>query len=254
MVTFTIWSLRLFGISGIIGSLLFIWGDQLYIHIPVSIDSAIIRKTKLPEGQLYNGNIFGRISSWFYTPENLHLFTENMSKMPESRLLNAGMLGLIGSWFYTLASLQLYIAFRPAGNLFASITFLTIAAAMICYGIVHTAYFSIAAGAHAAVDLGSDAESGGKLGNIFFLRILTITSFPAIISTVMMVYGILTGQSMYPRWMAIFVPMVMYIFKIPLRRIFKGRLQEFFNESYENLVLFVFFVLSTVILWNGLIS
>src|SRR4030042_4501416 len=113
MTIFTTWALRLFGISGIIGSILFIFGDLLYNHVPGSKNSPTVK----------------------------------MSKMLESRLLNAGTLGLIGCWFYTLASLHLFIAFRPVGQLYAFIVFLTFAAVMICYGISHTAYFAIATGA-----------------------------------------------------------------------------------------------------------
>ena len=133
MTIFTTWALRLFGISGIIGSILFIFGDLLYNHVPDSTNSPAVK----------------------------------MSKMPESRLLNAGTLGLIGCWFYALASLHLYLAFRPAGDYFAFFFMLAFTATMICYGISHTAYFAIATGAQVATKLGSDAESGGKLGNSF---------------------------------------------------------------------------------------
>jgi hypothetical protein len=174
--------------------------------------------------------------------------------MPESRLLNAGTLGLIGCWFYTLASLHLYIAFRPAGDLFAFIFFLAFAAAMICYGISHTAYFAIATGAQVAARLNSDAESGGKLGNTFFQRLVYITYIPVAISSLMMLYGIVARRSMYPSWMVVFLPIVIYLLKTPVTRILKGHLQEIINDSYDNFVLFVFYVLSTVVLWNGLVS
>jgi hypothetical protein len=136
MFIFSVWSLRLFGISGIIGSIIFICGDLLYNHLPGSSASPTIK----------------------------------MSTLSESRLLNAGTLGLVGCWFYTLAALHVYIAFRPAGELFASILFLAFAAVMISFGIAHTAYFSIAAGARAAADLAADGEAGGKLGNVFFQK------------------------------------------------------------------------------------
>ena len=220
MSIFTTWALRLFGISGIIGSILFIFGDLLYNHIPGSKNSPTVK----------------------------------MSKMPESRLLNAGTLGLVGCWFYTLASLHLYIAFRPAGDYLAFIFFLAFAATMICYGISHTAYFAIATGAQVAAQLGSDAESGGKLGNAFFKRLVYITYIPVAISSLMMLYGIVAGRSMYPRWMVVFLPIVIYLLKTPATRILKGHLQEIINDSYDNVVFFVFYVLSTVVLWNGLVS
>jgi hypothetical protein len=200
--------------------MLFVFGDLLYNHVPGSGYSTTVK----------------------------------MSKMLESRLLNAGTLGLIGCWFYTLASLHLFIAFRPVGQLYAFIVFLTFAAVMICYGISHTAYFAIATGAKVAAQLGSDAESGGKLGNAFFQRLVYITYIPVAISSLIMFYGIIAGNSMYPRWMVAFLPIVLYLLKSPVTRILNGRLKEIINDAYDNIVLFVFYVLSTVILWNGLVS
>jgi len=219
MFIFTTWALRLFGISGILGSVLFILGDLLYNHVPGSQNSTTIK----------------------------------MSKMPEARLLNAGVLGLIGCWFYTLASLHLFLAFQPSGEIFAFILTLAFAAVMICYGISHTAYFAIASGAKMAEQLGADAEAGGKLGNIFFERLVHITYIPVVISSLMMAYGILTGKSMYPQWMVIFLPVVIYLLKSPVTRLLKGRKKELVNDSYDNFVLFIFFSLSTLLLWSSVV-
>ena len=54
---------------------------------------------------------------------------------------------VIGRRFYTLAALHLYLAFQPAGPIFAFILSIAFGAVMVCYGIAHTAYFSIATGA-----------------------------------------------------------------------------------------------------------
>ena len=215
----TTWALRCFGISGILGAVLFIIGDLLYNHIPGS--------TKSP--------------------------TEKMSVLPESRLLNAGILGMIGCWLYTLASAQIYLAFRPAGDTFAFIVLVAFGAVMISYGIGHTAYFSIASGAQVAVWLGSDAETGGKLGNKFFQRSVYITYIPVVIASLMMFYGIASGHSLYPRWMVIFLPIVIYFLKTPVVRILKGRPREVINDSYDNITVFVFYIISTIVLWNGVI-
>lgn len=217
---FTSWALRLLGLSGILGSILFIAGDLLYNHVPGSRSSPAVK----------------------------------MSRMPEKRLIHAGTLGLAGCWFYTLAALHVYIAFRPAGEIFALIFLLAFAATMICYGISHTAYFAIGAGARVAVNLESEAEAGGKFGSALFQRLVTITYVPVAIFSVMMLYGIVSGQSMYPRWMVIFLPIVIYLLKTPVTRILKGRVREIIHDAYDNIVLFVFFVLSTVVLWNGVVA
>ncbi len=219
MFIFTTWALRLSGLSGIIGSLLFICGDLLYNHVPGSSASPAVK----------------------------------MGKLPASRLILAGTLGLFGCWFYTLAAWHLYMAFWPAGEIFALILLLAFGAVMICYGISHTAYFSIAAGARVAADNGTDMEKGGHLGNAFFQRLVAITYVPVVISSLMMLYGIVTGRSLYPRWMFVFMPVIIYMLKTLVVRILKGRLRELVNDSYDNIVLFMFYLVSTLVLWNGMV-
>jgi hypothetical protein len=216
MFFFTTWGLRLFGLFGVVGSIFFICGDLLYNHIPGSSASPAVK----------------------------------MGKMPASRLINAGTLGLVGCWFYVLAAWHLYLAFRPAGEIFAFILFLAFGAVMICYGISHTAYFSIAAGAQVAAGGGTDLEAGGHLGNAFFQRLVTITYVPVVFSSLMMLYGIVTGRSLYPRWMFVFLPIIIYLLKKPIVRILKGHPRELVNDSYDNIVLFVFYLVSTLVLWN----
>ena len=59
---------------------------------------------------------------------------------------------------------------------------------------------------------------------------------------------------MYPRWMVIFLPIVIYLLKTPVTRILRGRVKELVSDSYDNITLLVFFALSTIVLWNGIIS
>ena len=219
MIISSIWTLRWLGISGVFGAVIFIAGDLLYNHIPGSKKSA----------------------------------AEKMCTLPESRLLNAGTLGLIGCWFYTLASAHLYIAFQSVGSIFGLAVFLAFGAIMICYGISHTAYFAIASGAKMAVRFGSDAEIGGKMGSSFFQRLVYITYVPVVVASLMMVYGILSGRSLYPKWMVLCLPVVIYLLKTLVVRLLKGRLREIINDSYDNISLFVFYAISTIVLWNVVI-
>ena len=219
MFILTTWALRLFGISGILGGVLFICGDLSYNHIPGSAASPAVK----------------------------------MSKMPASRLFTAGTLGLFGCWLYTLAAMHVYLAFRPAGEIYAFILLLAFAAVMISFGISHTAYFSIAAGARAAASTGSDPEAGAQLGSTLFKRLVNITYVPVAVFSLMMLYGIAAGRSLYPRWMLIFLPILLYLLKTPIVHILKGRVRELVNDSYDNLVLFVFFTVSTLVLWNGIV-
>lgn len=215
---FSLLFLRIFGITGILGAILFMAGDLSYNHIPGSKASP----------------------------------TEKMSRMPASRLLRAGVLGLIGCWLYALSAFHLYSAFRPVGEQFAFVLSLFFTATAICYGITHTAYFAIAAGAQASVRLGADAEEGGKLGNRFYARLVYITYIPVAVVSALMIYGIISGRSLYPQWMALFLPITIYILRKPVIGLLQGRLREIINDSYDNFILLIFFLLSTVVLWNAI--
>jgi hypothetical protein len=217
MFILTTWALRVFGLIGILAAILFTTADLLYNHVPGSKSSPALK----------------------------------MSGMPASRLLLAGTLGLIGSWLYTLATLHVYLAFRPAGEIYAFALAASFAAVMIAYGVAHAAYFSIATAARVAAQAGQDVEAGAKLGNVFFQRLTTITYIPVAIFSLMMLYGILAGHSLYPRWMVIFLPVVLYLVKTPVLRLLKGYSREVVNDCYDNLILFIFYVISSIVLWNA---
>ena len=59
---------------------------------------------------------------------------------------------------------------------------------------------------------------------------------------------------MYPRWMGLFLPIVIYLLKTPVTRILRGHVKELVSDSYDNIVLFVFYAVSTIVLWNGIVS
>ncbi len=69
-----------------------------------------------------------------------------------------------------------------------------------------------------------------------------------------MVYGILTGRSLYPVWMVVLIPIVIYLLKPLVVRLLKGRARELVNDCYDNLTFFVFFTISTMVLWNSPIN
>ncbi len=82
---------------------------------------------------------------------------------------------------------------------------------------------------------------------------MNITYIPVVIANLMMLYGIVTGRSLYPKWAVVFLPILIFLLKTPITRLLKGHLQELVTDSYDNLILFVFFVLSTLVLWNGIV-
>jgi hypothetical protein len=209
--------LRLFLISGIIGSVMMIAGDLLYQYIPGSLANT----------------------------------ADKMAVLPESRLMAAGVMGLLGSWLYPLAAAQVYVAVLPIGQGFAAMMLVSFAAVMIAYGCSHVAYFAIASGVKASVSLGASAETGARLGNAFFQRLVTIIYIPVAVSSIGMIYAILSGRSLYPFWMIGFQPILLHLLKQPIICQLRGRVREIVHDSYDNLILLVFFGASALTLWNA---
>ena len=207
--------LRLCGIAGILGALVTSIGDLLYQHIPHSKQTPV----------------------------------ETMSSLPLSRLVTAGILGLVGSWLYLLRAFHIYHAFLSLGAGFAFAASFSFAMVAMAYGTAHAAYYAIGSSAKVARANNLDAESAGKIGAALFSRIVLLTYIPVAVSMLLMAYGILSGHSAYPRWMAIFLPVIPYLLRTPILKILRGRAHELIRDLYDNFVLLVFFVISTIVLW-----
>jgi hypothetical protein len=211
----TITIIKLCGIAGILGALTTGFGDLLYNHIPDSKQT------------LY----------------------EKMSTMPQKRLINAGILGLIGSWLYFFSIFHLYYAFLPVGNNFALAVALSFALVAIAYGVDHASYYAIGSTAKVARENQLDIEAAGKMGEALFSKLVLVTYAPVVVVSLLMVYGVLVGRSAYPIWMVVFLPIVPYLLRAPILKILHGRLHELVRDSYDNFVLLVFFLVSTIVLW-----
>jgi hypothetical protein len=207
--------IRLCGIAGILGALITGIGDLLYYHIPNSKQT----------------------------------LAERMSSLPQTRLVTAGTLGLIGSWLYLLSTFHIYYAFLPFGIGFAFAVSFSFALVAVAYGVGHASYYAIGSSAKVARENNLDVESAGKTGEALFSRIVLITYFPVAVAMLLMLYGIVSGRSAYPLWMVIFLPIVPYLLRAPVLKILRGRAHELVRDSYDNFVLLVFFLVSTIVLW-----
>lgn len=207
--------IRFSGIAGVLGALVTGIGDLFYNYIPGSTQS------------LY----------------------EKMSSLPQKRLVTAGVLGLIGSWFYLFGSLHIFYAFLLVGENYALATAIAFALVAIAYGVAHSSYYAIASTTKVARENQLDIEAAGKIGEALFSKLVLITYFPVVVVSLLMIHGVLSGRSMYPVWMVVFLPIIPYLLRVPLLKILRGRVHELVRDSYDNFVLLVYFLISTILLW-----
>jgi hypothetical protein len=165
-------------------------------------------------------------------------------------LVTAGILGLIGSWLYFFGTFHLYYAYLPVGNKFALAVALSFALVAIAYGVDHASYYAIGSTAKVARENQLNIESAGKMGEALFSKLVLITYVPVGVVSILMLYGVISGRSAYPIWMVVCLPIVPYLLRTPVLKILRGRVHELVRDSYDNFVLLVFFLASTIVLWG----
>jgi hypothetical protein len=173
----------------------------------------------------------------------------NMAISSSARIILSGVCALVAAWLYTLASGQVYYAFQPAKRWLRLAVFLSFAAIMISYGVVHGAYIAIATSAKNAADLGlpPDSLSGLAIAANDALRYMTYLPFG--IFTVLFIPAVWKRNTHYPRWILLFSPILLFLLNGVIVGRLDGKMKVVISGGYLNLLLLVFFATSTFALW-----
>jgi len=208
--------LRITGLAGLAGGLVFVLGDMLFY---------------------YSG------------PETDVLL--NMTTVSDARIVAAGITALVGTWLYVLGSWQAFIAFKPTTALARNTVTASFAAIFIAYGVVHSAYLAIATTAkiagHHHLDVYATTELA--LHTNITLRLFIYPIF-AVLSYVF-ITRVWTRKTLYPRWVLLFFPLVTLPLQGLLNRVLTGNAWIVIAGSYVNWIVVAFFAASTIALWNS---
>ncbi|RLD83051.1 MAG: hypothetical protein DRJ07_07430 [Bacteroidetes bacterium] len=207
--------LRVMGLTGILGGLLLFTGDMLFYYDSVST--------------------------------NLKL---NMGNASEFRIIANGILALLATWFYLFGLGQVYYAFMPSTKTVRNIVVVSFACILISYGIIHSAYIAIATTAKLAVQNHLDMETATALASNTnnILRLLVYPIF-ALLSFVF-IWQVWKKKTLYPRWIILFFPLVPFLFQGLVKKVLSGSIWIVIVGGYLNLIIVVFFLASTIALWN----
>jgi len=205
--------IRAFGIFGIFGGLILFSGDMLFYYSTESID-----------------------------------FAENMSKVSDNRIIISGVSALIATWFYLLGLGQVYYAFKS--SVFKNTVIISFASLLILYGIVHSAYTGIAISAKLAAQNNLDITESIALA-LKTNKILRLFGYPVFLFlSVFFLSQVWKRKTLYPRWIMFFFPLIPFLLQFVLSEILSGTLWLVVMGGYLNLILVLFFLASTVALWN----
>ena len=206
----------LLGFSGMIGALVLFSGDMLFYYNGAQTD-----------------------------------FIANMSVSSDLRVIASAVTALLAAWLYTLGAGQIYYAFAPAAKWIRLTVFLSFAAVMITYGVVHGAYVAIATSAKNAATLGMTPDSLTDLSVTANNALRLIAYLPFAIFSLVFIPTVWLKNTHYPRWVIMFSPVVLFFLHDPIVGSLEGRLKIIIGGGYLNLILLVFFAISTIALWNN---
>ncbi len=207
--------LRASGIAGIVGGLILFAGDMLFYYKSGSTD-----------------------------------LLKNMSGASDLRITLSGLSALFATWFYLFGLVQVKVAFSTASKAARNTVLICFSGILIAYGIVHAEYVAIAITAKLAVQNQLDLELFTALASSVndLLRLFVYPLF-AILSAVF-IYQVWKRKTLYPKWILFFYPLLPFLLQGLITKVVSGDVWTIIIGGFLNLILVVFFVASTISLWN----
>ena len=207
--------IRTLGILGMLGGILLFAGDLLFYYDSVSI--------------------------------NLKM---NMGHSSNFRITLSAITALFATWFYVLGAGHIYYAFQKSSAKARNTVVLSFIAIFIAYGIVHAAYVAIAISAKIALQYNIDLEQTVALADDIN-RILRLFIYPIFaLLSIVFISQVWQRKTYYPRWIIAFFPLTLFFLKGVMEKVLTGGYWVIFVGGFFNLLLILFFLASTIALWN----
>ena len=168
---------------------------------------------------------------------------EFMHGISTTRTTTGHFLGVFGATLYPIGCYHIYQMLRPANQRWAFAAFL-IGSAGFMVGVV---WIGSRASISALMQLPASAEIAGliELYDLRYETLLQVIRITTLILSVIIVWLCLTGRSHYPKWMALFNPVLMIIANFILF-VIAPSIGKHSMPIALNVAFFVFFALSLV--------
>lgn len=168
---------------------------------------------------------------------------EFMHGISTTRTTTGHFLGVFGATLYPIGCYHIYQMLRPANQRWAFAAFL-IGSAGFMVGVV---WIGSRASISALMQLPASGEIGGliELYDLRYETLLQVVRITTLVLSVIIIWLCLTGRSHYPRWMALFNPVLMIIANFILF-VIAPSIGKHSMPIALNVAFFVFFALSLV--------
>lgn len=232
-----LWLLRLCGIAGIIGAILWTIGDALIIGA----------KSTPADFPLVLGTYADRI-----TFDGVSM----MLPSSEARLAAGAFVADVGIVFYLAGCWHLLQGMRPAGGWLVWVTFALLVAGNAWSPLGHAAFYHVGMVYKTILETPPEAHAALlELGNRFD-HLLSIAWLLAVVTLglALLLLGLVIarGRTAWPRWFALVAnPVSLVVIGMIIPFISPEPVRTWLGGAAFNIGWFVVYALSTVLLWNG---
>ena len=213
------------GVTGIIGVLLTILSDLILLGRPNSAYSFLI------------------------------LGTESMADLAQWRITAGTFIGVIALPFQIAGLISVYYGLKPSGRVMPLMVVITNAHAIIMGVAFHMSYAFIGSGWKLYYEMGPGNKITSEIVKRFdsYWKIIVIIMLTELLfSSIIYVFLIMKGNSLYPKWMAILNPLCVLICLFPVLLSLPAPIGGFIAPAYLNITTMVFLSFSTAVIYKKL--
>lgn len=183
--------------------------------------------------------------------------TETMAGLADWRITVGTFLGVFIIPLQIAGLITIYYGLKPAGKFLSLSVVIPNAHGLIMAVAFHVSYAFIGSGWKLYYELGSDNPISSlmmKRFDYYWKIIIVIVSIELLFSSICFIIAVLKGNSLYPKWMALFNPVCIFALVFLLIFAIPAPVGGFIAPTYLNLSTLVFFILSTVTVYKKLLS
>ncbi len=183
------------------------------------------------------------------------LGTESMAGIPQWRITSGTFIGVFMLPFQIAGLISLYYGLKSSGKLLPALVILADVHALIMGVAFHASYAFIASGWKLFHSVGSDRLnlSGIMQKFDFYWKLIIIIMLAELLfSSTIFVLLVMSGKTMYPKWMALLNPLCVILAMFLIIPPIPAPVGGFIGPTTLNMATMIFFVISTIVVYRRL--
>jgi hypothetical protein len=183
------------------------------------------------------------------------LGTESMAGIVQWRITSGTFIGVFMLPFQIAGLISVYHGLRPSGKLLPALVILADAHALIMGVAFHTSYAFIANGWKLFYATSPDNLNMSEIMqkfDFYWKLIIIIMLAELVFSSIIFVLLVMSGKTMYPKWMALLNPLCVILCMFLVIPPIPAPVGGFVGPTTLNMATLIFFIISTIVIYKKL--